>query len=300
MYEGKPESQLQPAAGFGRRILKRRGNWAQALFAGALAVSLIAHGYAFTLLLHSPAKELGSVDVATSAISVNLETTDVIDAMESAAAKEAASSPAGATQKAISETKEKSEEARSSEAEVARLKAEQTARPAALANAERQPIEDEAETIKRIKEAAARERQAEEAVRTQKPADAEEIEKTKREKSQQSAAVGGIGATGAEDAPQSGGRVSASQGSILNYGASLRALISSNTPRNIRRASIRLAFSIAPTGGLTAVSVLTPSGKQEVDKRMVELVRTLSPRFPPPPAGASASQLSFNIEIIFR
>ena len=159
------------AGNSGRRILRKSGISAQALFAGALVLSLIAHGWVLALLLHSPARELGSVDVTTNAISVNLETTDVIDAMESAAAKEAASSPAGAKQKAISETREKSEEAANREAEAAALKAEETARQAAQADAERQRIEDEAEIVKRIKEAAAREetrRQAEEAATKRK------------------------------------------------------------------------------------------------------------------------------------
>ena len=269
-----------------------------------MAISIIAHGWALTLLFHSTVKELGSVDLATNAISVNLETTDILDAMESAATKEAASSPAGAALKAFREIKEQAEDAMNSErpAEAAK-KVEEMAKPAARGDAEAQHVEDEAEAIKRIKEAAARDetkRQAEETAEAQKPADAEEIEKTKPEKTRQSAALGGAGTTGAIDAAQAAGRVSASQGSILNYGASLRALISSNTPRNIRKAAIRLAFSIAPAGGLSAVSVLTSSGKQDVDKRTVELVRNLSPQFPPPPAGASEGQLTFNIEVVFR
>ena len=266
-----------------------------------MAISILAHGWALTLLFHRPVRELGSVDVATNAISVNLETTDIVDAMESAATKEAASSPAGAALKAARETREQAKEAANSErpAEAAEPKAEQMAKPAAQADAERQRVEDEAETIKRIKEAAPRD-ETKRRAEARKPTDAEEIEKTKREKARQNAAMGGIGATGASEAPQSDGRVSASQGSILTYGASLRALISTHTPRNIRKAAIRLAFSIAPAGGLSTVSVLTTSGKQEVDKRMVELVRTLSPKFPPPPAGASESQLTFNIEVVFR
>ena len=228
----------------------------------------MAHGSAFTLLLDAPAKELGSVDVATNAISVNLETTDILDAMERSATKEAASSPAGALVKKVLETKEQVEDAANSDRppEAAKLQDEETA------------ARDET-------------KQAEET---------EKLDRTKQKKARQSAALGGAGTTGADAAPQSEGRVSASQGSILTYGASLRALISSHTPRNIRKAAIRLAFSVAPAGGLSTVSVLATSGRQDVDKRMVELVRSLSPKFPPPPIGASETQLTFNIEVVFR
>ncbi len=169
-------------------------------------------------------------------------------------------------------------------------------------DAERQRVADDAEMQKNLKEEAEREetkKRAEEAEHAQKVADSEKIEKKKREKAQQ-AALGGAATTGSDEAQESQGRVSASKGSILNYGATLRALISSNTPRNIRKTSLRLAFSVAPSGGLTSLSVLQPSNNPEVDKRILDLVRKLSSRFPMPPNGAAASQLSYNIEIIFQ
>jgi len=224
-------------------------------------VSAMSHVWAMASVFHPGSRELGSVEDVTAAISVNLETTDIIDATESTAAKEAASSPARAPVEAVKETKEKADE----DGEVL---------PEAQSEREETNRDKLTET--------------------------EKIQKKKREKAQQSAAAGGAGTTGAAEAQQSEGRISASQGSILNYGASLRALISSNTPRNIRKASLRLAFSIAPSGGLSAVGVIKPSSNPEVDRRMVELVRNLSSRFPPPPPGASADQLAFNIEINFR
>ncbi len=241
----------------------KRGNSGPVIFAAVLALSASAHVWAVASLFQPQPGELGSTDVATAAISVNLETTDVIDATESAAAKEAASSPAGAPVEAAKETKERPDNVK----------------------------DDEREETKQ---------RAEEAAQSQELAEIEEIEKKKREKTQHAAAAGGAGTTGATEAQESQGRVSASQGLILNYGASLRALISSNTPRNIRKMSLRLAFSIAPSGGLAAVGILKPSSDPEVDNRMLALVRKLSSRFPPPPPGASANQLSYNIEINFR
>jgi periplasmic protein TonB len=286
-----------------------RSNSGQAIFAAAVAMSLAAHLWAVAWLMRSRSGDLGSVDVATSAISVNLETTDVIDSIEAAAAKEAASSPAGAPVDAAKQKLEKPDRVKDEEltpltkTEVEKTQDEERTRLAAQAEADRQRIENEAEVQKKVKEAAEREEtkhRAEEKSPARQIADTEEIEKKKREKAQQAAVFGGAGTTGATETQASQGRVSASQGSILNYGASLRALISSNTPRDIRKTSLRLAFSISPSGGLAAVDVIKPSSDPEVDRRMVDLVRSLSLRFPPPPSGASANQLSYNIEIIFR
>ncbi len=290
-----------------RRVdLLKRGNFGPVIFAAVLAVSASAHVWAVASLFQRPAGELGSAEVATRAISVNLETTDVIDAIESAAAREAASS--GAPAEAAKETKEtpdpvKDDEVTTPAKTEAAKQADDDARLAAQADADRQRAADEAEIQTTVKQEAEREetkRRAEEPAQSKRLAETEEIEKKKQEKTQHAAAAGGAGTTGATDAQESQGRVSASQGSILNYGASLRALISSNTPRNIRKTSLRLGFSIAPSGGLAAVGVIKPSSDPEVDRRMVELVRKLSSRFPPPPPGASANQLSYNIEIIFR
>jgi periplasmic protein TonB len=285
--------------------LGQRGNVGEAIFAVTLAISLTAHAWVVAALLQSRSQELGSIDVPTEAISINLEATDIIDALESAAAKTAASSSAGAPAEAAKETKEIPDEAKDSEAlpDANKLIAEEETRRAVQAEAERQRAADDAEIEKKVKEEAEREetkRRAEEAEQAQKFAEIEEIEKKKREKPQQSAAAGGAGTIGAEEADQSEGRVSASRGSLLNYGASLRALISTYVPRNIRQTSLRLSFSVAPSGGLAAIDVSKPSNNPEVDQRMVELVRKLSLRFPAPPPGASAKELSFNIEIIFR
>jgi periplasmic protein TonB len=242
-------------------MLKRRYSGA-VIFMAAAIVSAMAHGFAVSLLIPSRSGDLGSVDVATNAISINLETTDVLDATESAAAREAASSnPVSAAAQGVKHAEEKPEEV---------------------------------EEKKAATSADALTKQEEE---KEQP---EQVEEKKREKAQQASAEGGAGMVGAENAQASAGRVSASQGSVLNYGAKLRAMISSNTPKNIRKTSIRIAFGIAPTGGLMTASIVASSGDPGVDKRMIKLIRDLAPRFPLPPDGASAAQLAYNIEIIFQ
>ncbi len=283
-------------------VLLKRGNSGQLIFAVTFSASLLAHVWAAaSLLQHPQTAGLGSIDVATDAISVNLEATDVIDATESAASKAAASSPAGATVEGAKEAKEKPDDVKDeelkqpTEIEAEKPQPQEQSRTAEQADAERQRLEEEAETQKKIKEQAEREE-----TKRHAEAEAEEAEKKKKEKAQQAAAAGGAGTTGSDESQDSRGRVSASQGSVINYGANLRAIISSNTPRNIRKTSVRVSFRVAPAGGLTALDVVTSSKDAKVDKRILDLIRDLSSRFPPPPSGATADQLSYNIEIIFQ
>ena len=185
----------------GRVRLWKRGNSGQVLFALALAISLVAHLWALSLLFQSGSRELGSVDVATAAISVNLESTDVIDAAESAASKQAASAPAGAEVDAVKQTQDKTGKIEDSQ---------EQARLAVQANAERQRATEEAEIQEKVKEDAEREetkRRAEEATQPQKLAGAEEVEKKNKDKAKQASMAGGAGATGTEDAQQSQGQV---------------------------------------------------------------------------------------------
>ncbi len=242
--------------------MKRR-DCGGAIFAAGLGISIAVHIGLAATWLYSRSGELGSVDTMTNAISVNLEATDVLDALESAAAKEAASSPAGAP---------------------------------ITATASKTPEESEQQEAEREETR----RQAEESALAQREAELEAEEKKKKEKEQQAAVAGGAGTAGSEEAEASAGRVSASKGSILNYGASLRAIISAHAPRDIRKRALRVSFDIAPAGGLTRVDVMQSSGDFAVDLRVVDLVRKLSAEFPLPPKGATSSQLSYNIEIIFR
>jgi hypothetical protein len=92
----------------------KRKDYGAAIFAAALIISFAVHAGLAASWLHSRSGEFGSVAIPTQAISVNLEATDVFDALETAAAKEAASSPAGAPVTAAAsknqdETEEKEE-----------------------------------------------------------------------------------------------------------------------------------------------------------------------------------------------
>jgi periplasmic protein TonB len=253
-----------------------------AVFRMALGVSLAMHAGAAGYWFYAPPSgNLGSVDVPTNAISVNLETTDVIDALESAAARQASSSPAGMQAQAVEtkapETATNEEEKPPPKAEKAEEKTEepQVARPSEQAALEQKP-------------------------EPQQEKDSASEEEEQKKKKQQASVPGGAGTTGAEEAEASAGRVSASEGSILNYGAKLRAMISSHAPRNIRGKTLRIAFNVAPAGGLISVHILESSHDEAVDRKVIEFVRNLSASLPPPPEGATPTQLAFNIKIKFR
>jgi periplasmic protein TonB len=262
-------------------ILKQR-DARPIVFGIALGVSLAMHAGAAAYWLYIPSSNLGSVDVPTNAVSVNLETTDVIDALESAAARQASSSPAGmqaqAAETKTPETATSEEEKPPPKAEKAEEKTEepQDARPVEQAAVEQRPEPQQA-----------------------KDSVSEEAER-KKEKQQQASIPGGAGTSGSEEAEASAGRISASEGSILNYGAKLRAMISSHAPRNIRGKTLRIAFNVAPAGGLVSVYVVESSHDEAVDRKVIDFVRTLFTSLPPPPHGATPTQLAFNIQIRFR
>lgn len=79
-----------------------------------------------------------------------------------------------------------------------------------------------------------------------------------------------------------------------NYPGQVMARIARlKRPRTSSRGSATIAFTVAGSGGLAAVSVAASSGSAQLDQAALELVRRASP-FPPPPAGA---QRSFSIRI---
>jgi periplasmic protein TonB len=274
----------------------RRGYSGLITFTLALMVSIAAHVSLAAWWLYSRSGELGSVDVPTRAISVNLEATDIVDAPESTEARQATSSPAG-EQSLLSAAKQTNNERDdkilpSLEPEMAKPQ-DKIGRQAAESAEEKRQVPDEAEAIRLAQHEAEREE-------TLRRAEANERERKRRERERQAAFAGDAGITGSRDAEASAGHVSASQGSILNYGARLRTIISANVPRDVRGKSLRVMFKIAPGGGLASIKVIESSHDEGVDRKIVDLVRRLSTEFPPPPQGATATQLSYNIEIIFR
>lgn len=316
-----------------------------------LALSLSAHvALGAWLISFQPAVQ-GAVELPSLAISVNLDATDVIDAVEQAA--DTAASSAGGTpgrpleqiepQEVVPEAEpppplkeavKADREVVAKEAEPQRV-AEAEPRPVKEAGAEpvaEEAITEEVETKevsddslllaraerKRKKEAeekarAERVRAEAEARREQERRKVEAAEKAKaearrkaaqrakdrREEKLAKAQGGGGGARGQAAAKASAGRVSASRGSILSYGAMVRARIARNKPGGGARGNVVIALSISTSGSLQSARIVRSSGNPSLDQSALAAVRRSSP-FPPPPQGATARQLRFTIPFQFR
>lgn len=79
-----------------------------------------------------------------------------------------------------------------------------------------------------------------------------------------------------------------------NYpGQVMRKIARVSKPRVGAKGSAIVAFTIAPSGGLSAVSIARSSGSSQLDRAALNVIRKAAP-FPPPPAGA---RRSFSIKI---
>ena len=299
------------------------GAW---LFWPAFVLSVGAHVYAATLLLARDPLTPGAQELPTVAISVNIEATNILDSPEQDAAASSAASRATPEQAEVKEPDQPPEETapppepqppkaedeakpREDELEKQRLAEEELKRQADEADARRLAEEADrqaAETARLQQERLAQERR-----RLQREAEEREEEARRRQemalkiaeeerRRKRRAETARPDANAAQGQQASKGRVSASQGSVLNYKKALQARIERNKPpRGDDAGQVKVAFTISPSGGLTSVRIMTSSGKDSLRQAALAAVRRSSP-FPPPPPGMSASQLYFSILINFR
>lgn len=108
---------------------------------------------------------------------------------------------------------------------------------------------------------------------------------------------GGIRSRAARGSALSSGRVSASSGSALNYAATVRARVAGRKPSGRgRRGTVVVSFGVTRSGGLSYASVARSSGDPGLDSSVLSAVRSAAP-FPAPPPGA---QLRFAMPFYFR
>jgi protein TonB len=111
---------------------------------------------------------------------------------------------------------------------------------------------------------------------------------------------GGVAARGATDRAATGGRASASAGSMVGYAARVRARVASNKPGMAgRKGTAVVSFAVTGGGGLAYARLSRSSGVPALDQAALAAVRRSAP-FPTPPAGASAGQRAFSIPFHFR
>ena len=346
------------------------------LFWLCIALSVALHGGLAAYLLWSETTKFGAVETPSEAISVNLVSSDILDAAEQSLATEAAAAPSAPSsavpppepdsppkteaepevtaedkppEEAERERVAEAASQRAKEAELEQQKTEQLARDETRARAEeaeRQRVaeaasqrakeaelaQQKAEQLARVEEAE-RQRAAEAASQRAKEAELEQqkAEQRKREHAEDEArqereeardaqrrrqieqrdkaqkqpakprnqAPASAGASGSRGAQASKGRISASQGSVRNYGGTVNAWIARNKPPStgvIGTVVIRLAIS--PSGNLISARVASSSGNPNLDRSALAAVQRSSP-FPTPPSGAKAASLVFTYAFRF-
>jgi periplasmic protein TonB len=268
----------------------------------SFGTSLAIHIGIAAYLLTGGAVKLGHIETPTLAISVNLERTDILDALEQGPAQEAAAAPmtppaettppdvepdkaVAETEPAVEpvETKPPPEQPERDEDREREQIADEALRRAIAAEAERQ------RTIKRRQLAEA------EAERIEEQRETERKARRKRPSAPASA-----GASGSQGAKPSKGRISASQGAVTNYAATVRARIARNKPQSPDgKGSVVVSFALSTSGGLIFVRVAASSGNPSLDRSAVSAVRQSLP-FPRPPPGSTPSQLRFTMPFYFR
>jgi protein TonB len=137
----------------------------------------------------------------------------------------------------------------------------------------------------------------------QQPTERQEQSKKRRQLAQKmrsrSSTAGGPSSR-ATVATVASGQVSASRGSILSYGALVRAKVASNKPAGRGRSgAAKVSFGISPSGDLSFAELSDTSGDATLDAAALSAVRQAAP-FGPPPAGTAPEQLRFAIRFTFR
>lgn len=127
----------------------------------------------------------------------------------------------------------------------------------------------------------------------------EKEKKTPQKESHQQVAGSATSRSNASQATVSG-KVSASSGNALSYGAMVRAQLARNKPpSNGLRGTVRVSFGIAIDGNLSYLRLSESSGSAALDSVALAVIKNSAP-FGEPPAGLTASQLSYVIPFYFR
>jgi protein TonB len=111
---------------------------------------------------------------------------------------------------------------------------------------------------------------------------------------------GGAPSRATKGSSASSGRISASEGSTINYTALVRARVASRRPSGPgMRGTVVVIFGVSRSGGLAFASITRSSGDQLLDRTVLSAVRNAAP-FPAPPSGIAASQLRFSMPFYFQ
>lgn len=273
--------------------------------------SLLLHGSVLAAALYWIDQTPGAIATPTEAVSIELLETEVLEAVETVAALEAAASPSSvhsnpgeAAESAASSTKPTSElrpaapteeiaaheppaEATASQDVEAVQGTLETDTPTGAEQPDKQPAKEM--TDRPSRETVQKKRPARTAKLTDPSAQREATSEAKKKGAAESRAAKGSAAAK--------GRVSASAGSSINYAALVRARVAGRKPAGGgRRGTVVVAFGVTRSGGLAFASIARSSGDPGLDRSVLSAVRGAGP-FPAPPPGAG---LRFAMPFYFK
>jgi protein TonB len=94
--------------------------------------------------------------------------------------------------------------------------------------------------------------------------------------------------------------ISASTGSAINYAALVRAHVAARRPPGTGlHGTVVVTFGVSRSGGLSYARIARSSGDVGLDRNVLSAVRGAAP-FPTPPPGASPVQMGFTMPFYFR
>jgi protein TonB len=292
-----------PAEGLIRSGLQLARRERLLAFNAAAVVSLLVHAGILLAVLDGFGRiDQGAIPVPSDAVSVELVATDTLDALKPARPSDPAPSPEATAPVAGSSTPsqpsesmehlEKHEPVEKSapavpDADDAETRAANQGEPVEAPAA---PAADSpAETVGELPKAAIEGEDA-----RSKRKEATQVEK------KAARPKGGITSKAKAGKGTGSGRVSASTGSILTYAALVRARVAGNRPSGGTAGGTAIvAFGLTSTGALAYARIARSSGNAANDRMALVAVRGAAP-FPPPPTGATPSQLQFTIPYYFQ
>jgi periplasmic protein TonB len=270
--------------------------------------SLILHALpvAAFVLWPGATADFGILDRETEAISVEIVSSNVLEALEAKQAKDAAAAqqavvmPEGNAQE---DNTQATPEDPAKREEVVEKTEEMKPAPRKEESAPDEPAPIKVERADAAAEQSNAEREdalAEPKLQKAKEKKQQEEKKEEKKEAAQATRKGGVTVSATEGSKASSPKVSASTGEMRSYAAAVRAHVAAHKPAGgSKLGTVVISFGITHDGRLSFARVNSSSGIQSLDERALAAIRRSEP-FPMPPAGATERQLTYSIPIYFK
>jgi protein TonB len=267
----------------------------------AIALSSAAHAALLYAVLARPSSETGFVAAPTEAISVEVQATQVLEAIDAERLSEAQPSSAATPEGEIPQVKVIEPETTAVRAVEPETVSTREPDDAEAASSDLSPIAGAARTddsVPKRSERPSASRRTEQPSRNAVDPDTSARPKPTVQKrkpaSEKNASAGARAVQGSSGARA---KVSASHGDVAGYAAKIRARVASRRPGgNGARGTVVISFAVSGSGSLASARISSSSGNRPLDSAALQAVRGAGP-FPPPPGGAG---LSFSVPFHYR